>query len=48
MIPIVVSQEAKEKLEKVVHPIISKLYEQSGGSAGGAPGDDDEDEHDEL
>lgn len=43
---------AKEKLEKIVHPIISKLYEEAGGAGGagaGSSGDDEEyDEHDEL
>lgn len=39
--------DEKKKLEKVVHPIISGMYE---GGAGGAGGDFDEDEedHDEL
>jgi len=43
-------KEAKEKLEKVAHPIISKLYEQggAGGDAGASGDDDEEDEHDEL
>jgi endoplasmic reticulum chaperone BiP len=36
-------KDAKKEVEEIVSPIISALYQQSGGSAGG-----DDDEHDEL
>merc|ERR1711970_35898 len=41
-------KEMKEKLEKIVQPIVSKIYEQEGGAP--PPGGDEEDdgEHDEL
>lgn len=36
----------KEKLEKIVQPIISKMYEGAEGGAGGEEAEDEE--HDEL
>jgi endoplasmic reticulum chaperone BiP len=38
-----------KELEKVVNPIMQKVYQASGGAPGGAPGGDDEDfGHDDL
>jgi len=48
--------EKKTELEKVCNPIITKIYQQHGGSPGGAPGGDDsgdsdsyaDDDHEDL
>ena len=37
----------KEKLENIVKPIVSKLYDQEGGP-GGEGEEEEEEEHDEL
>ena len=34
----------KKKMEEIVHPIISKLYPEGGGQAGGDAGAEDKDE----
>eukprot|EP01134_Creolimax_fragrantissima_P001155 CFRG1155T1 len=39
-------EEQKKALEKIVHPIVSSLYEGAGGA--GDAGDEEDDEHDEL
>merc|ERR1711968_279979 len=42
-------EEKQKAMEKIVNPIFSKLYQESGGGDGGdAGGDDDEESHDEL
>jgi len=40
--------EQKEELEKVVTPIVSKLYEGAGGAGGAGGADEDLEEHDDL
>merc|ERR1711939_1067706 len=45
-------EEKQKAMEKIVNPIFSKLYQESGGGGeggeGGEGGDDDEESHDEL
>merc|ERR1711871_1242024 len=41
-----ISDEDREKVEEIMNPIFSKLYQESGGDDGGdAGGDDDEESH---
>ena len=50
LLPLSDFTEQQKKLEKIVNPIMAKVYGSSGGAPGGAPGGgaDDEDLHEEL
>ncbi|KAJ1406020.1 Heat shock protein 70 family [Sesbania bispinosa] len=41
-------EEKLKEVEAVCNPIISAVYQRSGGAPGGASGEDEEDSHDEL
>ena len=41
-------EDKQKELEKLVNPIMAKLYKGGGGGGGDSGGDDDYDNHDEL